>query len=65
MTRDEWEERFSARIVDAGGFLKVQADEMARTAADENLASNGDEWLDPEDDADVELSYMAEDHVDE
>jgi hypothetical protein len=27
-------------------------------AAEENVEQNGDEWLDPEDDADVEISYM-------
>jgi hypothetical protein len=58
MTREEWERRFAARLVEAGGLTDESAAQCAKAAADENLEFNGDEWLDPEDDADVELSNL-------
>jgi len=63
MTREEWERRFAARLVEVAGITDDEAAQYATVAADENLAANGQEWLDPEDDADVELSYWGEDGV--
>jgi hypothetical protein len=61
MTRTEWELRFANRLVERGGLELAQAIQCASNAADENLEMNGDEWLDPEDDADVEMSYWEND----
>lgn len=61
MTREEWERRFADRIKEVSGLEEQQAVEVARIAAEQNLADNGDEWLDPEDDADVEMSYWDDD----
>lgn len=57
MSREEWERRYAARLMEAGGMDEVPAIQCAKEAADLNLVDNGDEWLDPEDDADVEMSY--------
>lgn len=65
MTREEWERRYAAQLVSAGGLAEHVAAESATIAADENLRDNGDEWLDPEDDADVEMSYWEDDGEDE
>lgn len=61
MTREEWTKRFAAHIVSRAGWDEKSARECADTAAQENFQCNGDEWLDPEDDADVEMSYWDDD----
>ena len=61
MTRAEWEQRFAVRILEVSGTTPEHAADCAATAAAENLRDNGDEWLDPEDDADVEMSYWDDD----
>jgi hypothetical protein len=61
ITREEWERRYAARLIEVSGIEAEKAQEFATTAATENLRNNGDEWLDPEDDADVELSYWEND----
>ena len=57
MTREEWERRFAARLVEGSGIGIKLAGAIAQRAASQNLEMNGDEWLDPEEDADVEMSY--------
>lgn len=60
MTREEWTNRYAARIKECSGADDAFAHECAETAAVENLNSNGDVWLDPEDDADDEMSYWGD-----
>ena len=48
-------------MMEVGGVLEHAAMDMAVAAAAENLEYNGDEWQDPEDDADVEMSYWEND----
>ncbi len=57
MTREEWTRRYAARLKEVAGIPDETAMQLAHVGADENFANNGDEWLDPEDDADVEMSY--------
>lgn len=38
-----------------------EVNDVAENAAATNLENNGDEWLDPEDEADTELSYWEDD----
>ena len=62
MTREEWTRRYAARLVEVSGIEQTRADEFAEIAALQNIEFNGDDfWLDPEDDADVELSYWEND----
>jgi hypothetical protein len=64
VARAEWTRRYAARLMEAGGVEEIPAIQMAEAAA-ENFNYNGDEWLDPEDDADVEMSYWENDGDDE
>lgn len=59
--RAEWQRRFAARIVQVCGWDAASAAASAKAAAEQNYENNGDEWLDPEDEADVEISYMEDD----
>jgi hypothetical protein len=61
LTREEWTRRFAARMMEVGGVLEHAAMDMAVAAAAENLEYNGDEWQDPEDDADDEMSFWEND----
>ena len=61
MTRDEWMRRFAARVAQVCGWDAASATASAKAAADQNYENNGDEWLDPEEEADVEISYMEDD----
>lgn len=61
LTRAEWERRYAAHLMKVGGVSEIPAIQMAQGAAQENFDNNGDEWLDPEDDADVEMSYWEND----
>jgi hypothetical protein len=61
MTREEWQRRYAAHLMDKGGMSQNHAIECAEAAGDQNFRNNGDEWLDPEDDADVEMSYWDDD----
>lgn len=65
MPRAEWERRYAARLMEAGGMPEIAAIQCAKEAAEQNLEFNGDEWLDPEDDADVEMSYWEHDGDDD
>jgi hypothetical protein len=56
--REDWTHRFAAQLVAETGMPAAVALKCAVRAAEENVEQNGDEWLDPEDDADVEISYM-------
>lgn len=64
MTREEWERRYATQLIDKGGMSPERAYESADEAAKQNFANNGDEWLDPENDADVEMSYWDDDGED-
>jgi hypothetical protein len=61
MSREEWERRYADHLSAKGGMPANLAIESAHEAAKENLRNNGDEWLDPEDDAEVEMSYWEDD----
>ena len=61
MTREEWTRRFADRIKDVAQWDEYSAMACAEAAAEQNQELNGDEWLDPEDDADVEMSYFSDD----
>lgn len=61
MTRSEWEQRYTAHVMKIAEFSEEDAKAVASAAADENLENNGDLWLDPEEDADVEMSYWTDD----
>ncbi len=58
MTREEWMRRYAARMVTIGGMGRDVADEAAKAAAD---SAEDDEWLDPEESADEEMSYWTDD----
>lgn len=64
MTRVEWTRRFADRIKEYAGWNEVEAMACAEASAEVNLQNNGDEWFDPEDDADVEMSYFDNDGED-
>ncbi len=59
--REEWTRRYANRIMEVAGWDDAEAMHVAEVAASENLADNGNEWLDPEEDADVEMSYWEND----
>lgn len=61
MTREEWTRRYANRMKEVAGLSEEDAMECANNAAEDNLQQNGDEWLDPEDDADCEMSYWTDD----
>lgn len=66
LTRDEWITRFAARIREVAGMDEAEATQVATTAADEHEQNEREfggtiDWLDPEDDADVEMSYWTDD----
>lgn len=60
MTREEWTKRYAQRIFEVGGFDAESAMNCAETGACENFSENGDVWLDPEEAADIEMSYWEE-----
>ena len=67
MTKDDWIDRCAARFVKKGGMNPEQADIYARTCWGEAVKNAGSEeqaltdpaWG-PEESADVEMSYWAE-----
>lgn len=61
MTREEWTRRFADRIKAVAEWDEESAMSCATAAAEQNHEFNGDEWLDPEDEADVEMSYFTDD----
>ena len=64
LTREQWTRRFADRIKARAGWDEASAMACAEASAEVNLQNNGDEWLDPEDDADVEISYFDNDGED-
>lgn len=68
MTRDEWVRRFADRIKEKAGWEEGDALTLAQDAAKEHVrneleAGSTIDWLDPEDDADVEMSYWDDDEA--
>lgn len=61
MTRAEWTRRFAARIKEVCEWDDASALACAEASAEQNLENIGDEWLDPEEEADVEISYFEND----
>lgn len=61
MTEGQWTGLVIARLVKVGGFAPVQAREIARAMAVENVRENGDSWYEPAAAVDEELSYMSSD----
>lgn len=66
LTREEWSRRFAARIMEIAGWDERAAMRCAAEAADQheqNEREVGDtvDWLDPEEEADVEMSYWTDD----
>lgn len=61
MTRQEWVRRYADRIKEMHKWHEDDAMAVAEAAAVENFQMNGDMWLDPEEDADVEMSYWDDD----
>lgn len=66
MTREEWTRRFAARIREVAGLDEDESISVANAAADEHERNEREaggtvDWLDPEDEADVELSYWTDD----
>lgn len=66
LTRDEWVRRFADRIKEVAEWPEDDAMKCASVAAEEHernerAAGNSIDWLDPEDEADVEMSYWCED----
>lgn len=64
LTREQWTRRFADRVKQRAGWNEEEAMECATVSAEVNFQNNGDEWLDPEDDADVEMSYFDNDGED-
>ncbi len=60
LNREQWTRRFADRIKGRAGWNEGEA--MA--CAEVNLQNNGAGLLDPDDDADVEISYFENDGED-
>lgn len=58
MTREEWTRKFAARIMAVHKWDESDAMMVAEEVADRD--PDGD-WLDPEEEADVEMSYWTDD----
>lgn len=68
MTRDEWMRRYADRIKEKAGWEEGDAMSAAKAAAEDherNELEAGDtvDWMDPEEDADVEMSYWDDDEA--
>jgi hypothetical protein len=68
LTRDEWSRRFAARIMEVAGWDERAAMRCAAEAANQHESNEreaGDtvDWLDPEEYADVEMSYWDDDEA--
>lgn len=62
LTREEWLRRFADRIKEVAGWDDADAMSNALAAADthehnERACGNSINWMDPEEDADCEMSY--------
>lgn len=60
MTREEWTRRYAARIKERAGVDDDFALQCAEVGATEYQRENGDVWAEPEEEADIELSYWEE-----
>lgn len=58
MTREEWIRRFADRVKAMSEISEEEAMESAKSCAD---TAEDDEWLDPEEAADTEMSYWDDD----
>lgn len=70
LTREEWTRRFAARIMEVAKWDEIPAMRAAEDAAAEHEryereAGDTVDWLDPEDEADCEMSYWTDDGDDE
>lgn len=66
LTREAWIRRFADRIKEVAKWDEEGAIECATEAANqhernERAAGNTIDWMDPEDEADVEMSYWDDD----
>ena len=68
LTREEWLRRFADRIKEVAGWDDADAMSNALAAADthehnERACGNSINWMDPEEDADCEMSYWDDDEA--
>lgn len=68
LTRDEWVRRFADRIKEVAEWNEADAMSAALAAADSHERNEREvgetvDWLDPEEDADVEMSYWDDDEA--
>lgn len=66
LTREEWMRRYAARVMEGASWDERPAMLAAKAAAEGEEAEAAEEgravsWVDPEDAADIEMSYWTDD----